>query len=419
LNPTHLVKGKGGEREGKGKPTAANGKGGLRLRWTAAQDFYVENLTMIECRSPNEVLKRFHEGIKHKIMASHNLNAASSRSHCLFTLYVESSVASEEDPSNEVYKSKLALVDLAGSERVQKTGATGITLQESIGINKSLFVLRQVIQALAEETHNTDTGTEQEVRGTRSGTLKAYIPYRDSKLTSLLKYSLGGNSITLMIACLSPSDSYFDENMSTLMYAAKAQSIANNPKRNEDPKTVLIQQLREEVESLKAQLTHAQSIVLALQTGDTNGGDRTGTPNICTKCSGTMGTLSVTSDTTNTMPSLSTAAPIPCSPKKASVVPATPATVAATGGDQQPPPPTGTHIDNTNTKVPTTHGNSSNGSFALTNRLKMNVIDNVSLIKQLYEVRKFLIVGHINPNMIVYCTSVDRKKIERANYISR
>lgn len=304
----------------------AGGMHGLRLRWSAVRHFYVENLRVLECASPDQVLQHFQDGIKHKIMASHNLNAASSRSHCIFTLYVESF-----DPFNnpsQVLQSKLALVDLAGSERVDKTGATGVTLQESIGINKSLFVLRQVIQALSEDT---STGTSRE---------RSYIPYRDSKLTSLLKYSLGGNSWTLMIACLSPSDAYSEENMSTLVYAAKAQSIANNPTKNEDPKTLLINQLKQEVESLRRQLAHAQEIILQFQQ----------------RPDGLRASLE-----TNSKPSeVSLSVSIP------------------TTHQQQPQEPAATPPLPQPTETTTTV------------KLKMNVIDNVELIKQLYTTEKRL-----------------------------
>lgn len=233
----------------------SNASCGLKLRWSAAREFYVENLRVLECQSPEQVIQYFQEGIKHKVMASHRLNAASSRSHCVFTIYVESFDPS--DNANDILQSKLALVDLAGSERIDKTGATGVTLQESIGINKSLFVLRQVIQALSEESNSNNSSTKAKDR--------AYIPYRDSKLTSLLKYSLGGNSLTLMIACLSPSDAHFDENLSTLVYASKAQCIANKPTKNEDPKTILIHGLRLEVEALRRQLAQAQDVILSFQ----------------------------------------------------------------------------------------------------------------------------------------------------------
>lgn len=120
----------------------------------------------------------FHFGIKNKIVASHNLNQASSRSHAIFTVTCES-----VDPANvdNVVISKLQLVDLAGSERIALTGTKGLAAKESIDINKSLFVLRKVIMGLSDSSRikNQDN---------------AHIPYRDSKLTSLLKQSIGGNS---------------------------------------------------------------------------------------------------------------------------------------------------------------------------------------------------------------------------------
>ena len=89
----------------------------------------------------------FHSGIKNKIVASHNLNHQSSRSHCIFTITIET-----VDPSNldNVVTSKLQLVDLAGSEKTSVTGTTGTMAKEAIDINKSLFVLRKVINRLSE-----------------------------------------------------------------------------------------------------------------------------------------------------------------------------------------------------------------------------------------------------------------------------
>lgn len=133
------------------------------------------------------------------------------------------------------FAGKLSLVDLAGSEKMQLTGATAGSLlqKQSIGINKSLFVLRKVIKALA-------AGSAQQLQT---------VPYRDSTLTRLLKHSLGGNCLTLMIACLCPPDRYAEENMSTLNYAALTQRITNRAVVNEDPKTALIRRLRQEVTS--------------------------------------------------------------------------------------------------------------------------------------------------------------------------
>lgn len=332
----------------------------LKLRWSAAREFYVENLRVLECQSPEQVIKHFQEGIKHKVMASHRLNAASSRSHCVFTIYVESFDPS--DNPSDILQSKLALVDLAGSERIDKTGATGVTLQESIGINKSLFVLRQVIQALSEESNNSMASNSTKSKD------RAYIPYRDSKLTSLLKYSLGGNSLTLMIACLSPSDAHFDENLSTLVYASKAQCIANKPMKNEDPKTVLIHELRLEVEALRRQLAQAQDVILSFQQiaprGETQINQQQQEQGECSTCKHVAGSDSLA----------------PTEPERPESSP---------GGSSTPKEP----------KVPPTVGSSvpskhqsliSSRESVTTKKLKLSVIDNVEMIKELYATEKLL-----------------------------
>lgn len=140
--------------------------------------------------------------------------------------------------------SKLQLVDLAGSERIGATGNSGVSAKESVDINKSLFTLRKVITGLADRA---SSGRGQHI----------HIPYRDSKLTSLLKQSLGGNSYCLMIACLSPSDRFAEENVSTLNYATKAQNISNEPVRNEDPKVKMIRELKDKVNNLQRELNAA------------------------------------------------------------------------------------------------------------------------------------------------------------------
>lgn len=197
---------------------------GLKMRWSKHDEFYVENLYVHPCYNATEVLTHFHAGLKNKVMASHYLNSASSRSHCILSLNIEG----VDTEAGGIFSSKLQLVDLAGSERVSMTGNEGAALKESIEINKSLFTLRQVITTLS---------------GNREGE-SAFVPYRDSKLTSLLKQSIGGNSYCLMIACLSPSDLYYDENISTLTYATKASCISNDPVKNLDPKTKLVKDLR-------------------------------------------------------------------------------------------------------------------------------------------------------------------------------
>lgn len=124
-------------------------------------------------------------------------------------------------------------MDLAGSERQSKTGATGERLKEATKINLSLSALGNVISALVD------------------GRCK-HIPYRDSKLTRLLQDSLGGNTKTLMVACLSPADNNYDESLSTLRYANRAKNIKNKPRINEDPKDALLREYQEEIRKLKA-----------------------------------------------------------------------------------------------------------------------------------------------------------------------
>ena len=213
--------------------------GGLKMRWNKHDEFYVENLYSYPCFNPEEVLAHYNKGLSNKIMASHNLNANSSRSHCIFCLTVEAL-----DKSGRVLHSKFQVVDLAGSEKTSLTGNEGVKLKESIEINKALFALRQVITNLsAGDSH---------------------IPYRDSKLTSLLKQSIGGNSYCLMIACVSPVDGYLDENISTLEYATKAGCISNEPVKNVDPKTRVIKDLKREVKRLKNELVTADKHITLL-----------------------------------------------------------------------------------------------------------------------------------------------------------
>jgi hypothetical protein len=128
----------------------------------------------------------------------------------------------------EVRRSKFAFVDLAGSERAKRTGAQGHLLKEGIDINKGLLALGNVISALGDDQ--------------KKG--KVFVPYRDSKLTRMLQDSLGGNSKTLMICCVSPASVNYNESLNALRYANRARNIKNKPVVNRDPTMVLIDQLR-------------------------------------------------------------------------------------------------------------------------------------------------------------------------------
>ncbi|KAL5967806.1 Kinesin-like protein KIF3A [Taenia solium] len=168
--------------------------------------------------------------------AATNMNEHSSRSHAIFSITVECS-----EPVGEgkqiLRQGKLHLVDLAGSERQSKTGAEGQRLYESNKINLSLATLGNVISALADGK-------------------STHVPYRNSKLTRLLQDSLGGNSKTVMIANIGPTDYNYDESMSTLRYANRAKLIKNAARVNEDPKDALIRQFQKEIEELRAQLNN-------------------------------------------------------------------------------------------------------------------------------------------------------------------
>ncbi|GFS03274.1 kinesin-like protein KIF16B [Elysia marginata] len=147
------------------------------------------------------------------------MNDTSSRSHAIFTITFTQARFLDGVPSER--QSKIHLVDLAGSERADATGATGQRLKEGGSINKSLVSLGNVISLLAERSDNGGKGKH------------AFIPYRDSVLTWLLKDSLGGNAKTIMIATISPADVNYAETLSTLRYANRAKNIINRPTVNE------------------------------------------------------------------------------------------------------------------------------------------------------------------------------------------
>jgi len=183
------------------------------------------------------------------------MNSCSSRSHAIFTLVLEQRISPDPGAAEpggwgapdeggmaveeEYITSKFHFVDLAGSERLKKTKAEGERLKEGININSGLLALGNVISAL---------GDENRARSAQ------HVPYRDSKLTRMLQDSLGGNSRTLMIACVSPVESNSEESKSTLQYANRARNIKNKPVINRDPNSRLIAQLRKEIGGLRALL---------------------------------------------------------------------------------------------------------------------------------------------------------------------
>jgi len=199
---------------------------GLRLRWTKEDQFQVENLFTYEIENPKQAIELYNFGCQNRITTSHKLNSVSSRSHSIFCITVEKI---DTTIMEAVSIGKLQLVDLAGSERTRTTGIQNNPkhFKEAIDINKSLFTLNKVISVLSQKNNQLENGIKS--------CENIYVPYRDSKLTSILKQSLGGNSITIMIACINPIDAFLDETISTLNYATMATNIINDPVKNISP----------------------------------------------------------------------------------------------------------------------------------------------------------------------------------------
>jgi hypothetical protein len=144
----------------------------------------------------------------------------------------------------EILSAKFHFVDLAGSERLKRTGATGHRAKEGIYINRGLLALGNVISALGDRDRKSNS----------------HVPYRDSKVTRLLQDSLGGNSKTIMIACISPSDRDFMETLNTLRYANRAKNIKNKIFVNHDKTFEQISILKSEIQKLNFELMQYKAL---------------------------------------------------------------------------------------------------------------------------------------------------------------
>lgn len=211
----------------------------LSLREDLSGSVFVCGLSKQVVRSESDILNFIKRGCKQRATASTSMNATSSRSHAIITLYIK---VSNKDTA-EVRTSQFHLVDLAGSERAKRTHAKGSRFKEGVDINRGLLALGNVISALGDERKAKMGGS-------------MHIPYRDSKLTRLLQDSLGGNARTVLIACASPADVNFEETMNTVKYANRARNIKNKPKANQegDDARKIVQNLRDKIASLEAEL---------------------------------------------------------------------------------------------------------------------------------------------------------------------
>uniref|UniRef100_J3LGZ8 Kinesin motor domain-containing protein n=1 Tax=Oryza brachyantha TaxID=4533 RepID=J3LGZ8_ORYBR len=227
----------------------------IQIRETASGGITLAGVTEAEVKTKEEMASFLARGSSSRATGSTNMNSQSSRSHAIFTISLEqkkTSSASDKLANNEydILSSKFHLVDLAGSERAKRTGADGLRLKEGIHINRGLLALGNVISALGDEKKRKEG---------------AFVPYRDSKLTRLLQDSLGGNSKTVMIACISPADSNAEETINTLKYANRARNIQNKAVINRDPVTAEMQKLRSQLEQLQTELLFSRSGTAALE----------------------------------------------------------------------------------------------------------------------------------------------------------
>ncbi|KAI8917458.1 armadillo-type protein [Entophlyctis helioformis] len=196
---------------------------------------HVKGLTIQLASNEEEALNLLFEGETNRSISEHQLNKTSSRSHCIFTLHVES--RSRVESSEKVMVSKLNLVDLAGSERLSKTETKGTSLKEAMYINRSLTFLEQVIIALADKKRD-------------------HVPFRQSKMTHVLRDALGGNCNTLMISNIWGEREHIEETISTLRFATRMMCVSTNPEINVqyDP-IALIKKYEKEVKELKQELS--------------------------------------------------------------------------------------------------------------------------------------------------------------------
>ncbi|XP_050438824.1 kinesin-like protein KIF21A isoform X2 [Adelges cooleyi] len=238
--------------------SSAKSKNGIRIHEDMQHNIYVTGVSWKTINSASEALSSLRQGALSRTTAATAMNSQSSRSHAVFTINIQQKrFVKQEDEGTEstleecgtnstgnrnagefeTLTAKFHFVDLAGSERLKRTGATGDRAKEGISINCGLLALGNVISALGDRSRKV-----------------MHVPYRDSKLTRLLQDSLGGNSRTVMIACVSPSDRDFMETLNTLKYANRARNIQNKVVINQDKSSRTIQILRQEIQQLQLEI---------------------------------------------------------------------------------------------------------------------------------------------------------------------
>ena len=208
----------------------------LKIRESSTKGVYVESLSSCGVTTTTEMSAVINGATENRQVRATKMNSESSRSHLIFT------IEAQFQDGKSKKSSKLNMIDLAGSERSKATGATGDSLKEGANINKSLSTLGRVIAALSDPKS------------------KSKAPFRDSKLTHILKDALSGNSQTSMCAAVHGAALYFEETLSTLRYAASVKKIKTSATVNAEAAAGdIIAELRAEVVKLSTQLLAAQS----------------------------------------------------------------------------------------------------------------------------------------------------------------
>ena len=217
--------------------------GYLELRDDNDKGITISGVTEFRAESTQQVMNLLLMGNKRRTTEATNANQTSSRSHAVFQINVIKTPRTK-NTSVQTLTGKLSLIDLAGSERGTVTENRGIRLMEGAKINRSLLALANCINALGDKN--------------KKG---FFVPYRDSKLTRLLKDSLGGNCKTVMIANISPASSQFEETINTLKYANRAKNIKTKALTNKKLVSIhiseyknIINDLRQQIEQLKMKL---------------------------------------------------------------------------------------------------------------------------------------------------------------------
>lgn len=230
----------------------------LKIRESKSDGVYVQNLTDEPVKCYEDIERLMKMGDMNRTTASTKMNDTSSRSHAVFTLTLKQIQHDIATDSTIERLARMRLVDLAGSERANRTEATGQRLREGGNINQSLTTLGRVIAALADPKRQKASrliGLQNQAKRRAE-----VVPYRDSVLTWLLKDSLGGNSKTAMVACISPTD--YEETLSTLRYADQAKRIRTKAHVNQDAvsaaeRDAKILEMQETIKALQLSVNNA------------------------------------------------------------------------------------------------------------------------------------------------------------------